>query len=267
MKPSFMKVTNAFYLTFLRYYVRSWRFYGMLIVSALLSVMMATVYFSGAIKFPHLAASFISDVLGNVTLVIVVVAVFFGGDAFAQDFYSGTGLMILTQPISRISVYVGRLFGALTSGVLVIGVYYAVDAAASLYHYSSIPAGIVSSYGLAILFLLASLSFAFFFSTLFRSIPVSIISSFMLLFVGFLAIEQVVLQLGREPWYILTYGGDAIDAVPLPTYPPHISSYVINGVQVTSYFPTVAESVIIMLSYFAITTMISIIVYNARQLR
>jgi ABC-2 type transport system permease protein len=267
MKPSFMKVTNAFYLTFLRYYARSWRFYGMLIVSALLSVMMAAVYFSGAIKFPHLAASFISDVLGNIVLVIVVVAVFFGGDAFAQDFYSGTGLMILTQPISRISVYIGRLFGALTSGALVIGVYYAIDAAASLYHYSSIPTGMVSSYGLAILFLLASLSLAFFFSTLFRSISVSIISSFMLLFVGFLAIEQVALQFDREPWYILIYGGDAIEAVPLPTYPPHISTYVINGVQVTSYFPTVGESVIIMLSYFAITTMLSIIVYNARQLR
>lgn len=267
MKPGFLKEAKAFYLNYLRYYARSWRFYGMLIVSVLLSVLMVMVYFSGVIKFPTEATSFVSDVLGNIILVIVIVAVFFGGDAFAQDFYSGTGLMILTQPISRISIYIGRLSGALTSGFLVIGVYYAIDAAASLYHYYSIPSGIIISYGLAILFLLSCLSFAFFFSTLFRSVSVSIISSFILLFVGFMAIEQVLLQFGMEPWYVLNYAGDAIEAVVLSNYPAHISSYVINGVPVVSYFPTVVESVIIMLSYFAVTTIVSIIVYNARQLR
>ena len=258
---------GVFYSIYSRYFFRSWRFYGMLLVTIALVGGMSILFFTGGMKFPSSSSEFLEILTGNVNLDIVVVAVFFGGDAFSQDFYSGTGLMVLTQPVSRPLIFSGRFLSSVTFGAIIVGVYYIGAAAASIAHYGNAPFALLASYGLAFLFLLSCLSFAFFFSALFKSISVSIIATFMLLFIGFLAIVQVMASMSLEPWFILTYAGNSISGVLLNPYPAHYTTYVIDGSLTKAYFPTLLESIVIMVVYLAITIILSLVAYVSRELK
>jgi ABC-type transport system involved in multi-copper enzyme maturation permease subunit len=117
---------------------------------------------------------------------------------------------------------------------------------------------------------MAVLGFTFFFSSLFKSSSMSILVTAILFLFAFNIIQLFVANFAQiEPWFILTYGGQIIGNVLRVPYPPPTSVSRIDpsggGPVFTTYNVTVPEGLAIIAIYFAITTVIGLILFKRKE--
>jgi len=93
-------------------------------------------------------------------------AVFFAGDAIAGEFESKTGFILFTNPVKRITLWLGKYLACSIAVVLLVAFSYLITAIALLAIYGEVPAEMAQSFGLALLFAGAFLSVTFFFSSI-----------------------------------------------------------------------------------------------------
>lgn len=260
----------------LRSYVRTWRFLGLLLfVAGISAAVLGVRFFQGvdAVRTESpTAASFLGGFLGSVGTVVIISAGFLGGDALAVDLSGGPGYLMLTLPVRRRTLFAGRYAAAALSVGTVAGVYYAFALGGSLGLYGTVPWAIAVSLGSALLFGLAALAVAFFFSSFFRNPSVAIIASLLILFLGFPMVTGVAEVLGGEPWYSLDYGSGIIANVFANPF-QHETVLSVGGgaggssVAIHLWSPYLAEGMGILLAYLAVFLVATWIVYRTKEVK
>ena len=196
----------------LRFYLRTYRFLGLLLFVGILGVIFLAVQVStgsSGVSGTGLRESASLYLTGNLSLMgmlLIVVGAFFGGDAIAMDFGSGTGYYMLVQPVERTALLMGRYVAAFTSTVPIILTFYAVWIAGAIHFFGmgSLPSlGLLISLGLALLFSLAVIAVAFLFSSFFRSPAIAIVVTILVLFLALSVVTTVIESAGHEPWFSL----------------------------------------------------------------
>jgi ABC-2 type transport system permease protein len=260
-----------------RSYVRTWRFLGLLIFVALVSTIILSVQLYRGVDYITTtfatSSDYLSTYLGYLADAVIITAAFLGGDALAVDLGGGPGYLMLTQPVRRGSLLFGRYAAAAVVGVAIALVYYAFAIGASLYFFGNVPVALALSVGLAILFGLATLAVAFFFSSFFRTPVVSIIASLLILILGFPIMTEVGDLAGFEPWFSLDYGSGVITNV-LSSNFVHESVMKIGGtgrrgISITLYTwsPYLWEGVVIMLGYLVAFLVVCFVIYRYREVK
>ena len=253
-----------------KFYLRTWRFTGLLIFVLLVTVAFTAVTVvqgdSGAS-----GADYLNGAAAELALFGIIIGAFIGGDAIAMDFGSGTGYFMLVLPVKRIVLLLGRYAAAFAVTLILIAVYLVVPLAGGIYFWGA--AGIPwvnfgESFLLSALYGLAVLSTAFFFSALFRSPAVSMIATILILFLGFLFVDGIVgSSLGYEPWFSLLYAGSVI-GLPLVAQPHHTVLHTKVGARMITthqWYPTVWEGTAILVAYFVIFLVISAVIYQYKE--
>jgi len=69
-----------------------------------------------------------------------------------------------------------------------------------------------------------------------------------------------------EPWFILTYGGQVVTDILVVPYGAHKTVIPAGRISVTTYTPYVWEGLVIMVGYLVISLVVSIIIYNRREI-
>lgn len=260
----------------LRSYLRTWRFLGLLLfVAAVSTVILVVQLHNGVAQVTanHPSASDeLSAYLAEITNVVVITGAFLGGDALAVDLGGGPGYLMLSQPVRRRTLFAGRFLAAALVGVVVSGVYYGFAAATVQYFYGTVPAAILLSVGLAILFLLAVLALAFFFSSFFKSPGVSIVSTLLILLIGFPILTEAGTLSGVEPWYSLDYGSQAITSVLASNFTHETVSHLGLGrkgatLTIYTFLPYPWEGALILAVYLVVFVALSLAVYRYREVR
>lgn len=252
-------------------YVRSRRFFIMLTITALISVLLTVlvgVYRPASFLASDL--SFYNSWWGNTaTYVIVLSGIFFGGDAISGEFQNKTGYFGVPNPIRRSSIYIGKWLAAFIASSVILGVFTLITVGNGLYYFSGVPYQFGESLLFALFYLIAVLGFTFFFSSLFKSSSMSILVTAILFLFAFTLIQQLVAALVQiEPWFILTYGAQIIGNVLTTTYPPHVATSSIGpggGMSFTTYNATIPEGLAIMGVYFAITTIVGLVLFERKE--
>jgi ABC-2 type transport system permease protein len=200
---------------------------------------------------------------------------FFGGDAISSEFQNKTGYFLLTNPVKRSSVYMGKWFAAVIASATILGAYSVIDVADTIYHFG-LPA-FSPQFGEAMLFsmlyLIAVLGFTFFISSALKSSSVSIIVTAVLLIFGFTVIEEFCYAIAHvEPWFLITYGSEIITNVLAIPYPAHTVTVLsttalelAGGKTFTEYTATVAEGIVILTVYFVATMILGLVMFGKRQ--
>jgi ABC-2 type transport system permease protein len=252
-------------------YLRSRRFFIMLIITALISVLLTVIvgYYRPA-SFLATELTFYSGWWGtSVTFVVVLSAIFFGGDAISGEFQNKTGYFGVPNPIRRSSIYVGKWLASFIASLVMLGVFTVVTVGNGLYYFSGVPSQFGESLIFALVYLVAVLGFTFFFSSLFKSSSMSILLTAILFLFVFSLIQTLVSSLVQvEPWFILTYGSTIIGNVLTTPYPPHMStsSFGSGGrVSLTTFNATIPEGLAIMLIYFAVTAILGLIMFERKE--
>ncbi len=251
-------------------YIRSRRFFIILTITGLISVLLTVLV--GYYRPPSFLTSnlsFYSSWWGNsVTFVVILSGIFFGGDAISGEFQNKTGYFGVPNPIRRSSIYIGKWLAAFIASIVILGVFTAVTVGNGLYYFSGIPYQFGESLLFTVFYLIAVLGFTFFFSSLFKSSSMSILVTAILFLFVFTLIQQLVAGLVQiEPWFILTYGAQIIPNVLMATYPAHTTIFPIGrgGATLTEYNATIPEGLAIIAIYFAVTTIIGLILFERKE--
>ncbi len=101
--------------TFLEY-IRSRRFYILLALTVIIGLLLTIVALYRPQFFPATQLGFFSTWWGiSAPFVVVLSAIFVGGDAISGEFQNKTGYFGVPNPIRRSSIYIGKYFAALRS--------------------------------------------------------------------------------------------------------------------------------------------------------
>ena len=148
-------------------------------------------------------------------LTLFAACLFFSG-IICSEFNKKTGFIVFPK-INKYKLIVGKYLGNLISVVAIVTVYYLLLALLGFYYYGgSINPRLFYSYGIAILYVIALSSFVTFFSSFMRSVNLTIISTLIILFMGFNIADQIVVLVFAdkfEPLYSLAYLGSLITGI------------------------------------------------------
>ena len=190
----------------LRKHVRRRRILIALLLATLIPLLFYLVPLARNASYPATSTQFANSNLGFVSLLVLVSAAFFGGDAISSELDKRTFLVSYAAPQRRTSMFVGKFLAAFIATVAIASVYYAITFAeiGAVYGLDHAPAAYATSYTFAVLYGILALAVAFTFSTLMRStITSNLLSFFTLLFI--LPIVGGVLSLaGVDPWLVPT---------------------------------------------------------------
>jgi ABC-2 type transport system permease protein len=258
--------------TFLDYF-RSRRFFILLVITLLISALLTFIvgYYRPE-TFLTSDLSFYSRWWGmSVTFVIVLSAIFFGGDAISGEFQNKTGYFGVPNPIRRSSIYVGKWLAAFIAATVILVVFTAITVGNGVYYFGlTVPYQFGLSVLLAWFYLAAVLGFTFFFSSLFKSSSISILVTAILFLFAFTLIQTLVADLVQvEPWFILTYGGQIIGNILTVPYPAHtvVSTEHFGGrtLTITTFNAPVPEGLAIIALYFIITAVLGLVLFERKE--
>src|SRR4030043_1526059 len=257
--------------TFL-HYLRSRRFFILLIISLLITALLTTlVGYYRPQSFLASDLSFYASWWGNsVTFVIILSGIFFGGDAISGEFQNKTGYFGIPNPIRRSSIYIGKWLAAFVAPPTILGVFTVITVGNGIYYFGL---NVPYQFGLSVLFawfyLAAVLGFTFFFSSLFKSSSMSILVTAILFLFVFNRIQTLAQNLLKiEPWFILTYGAQIIGNILMVPYPPHASVASFgppDGPTFTTYNVTIPEGLAIIGLYFIIPALFGLVLFARKR--
>jgi ABC-2 type transport system permease protein len=253
-------------------FFRNRRFYILLTIGLLISALLIIIvahYRPAALLSSPLA--FYSTWWGfGISFVVILAAIFFGGDAISGECQNKTGYFIVGHPIRRSSIYVGKYIAAFIAALIIFVMYTLIAVVNGLYYFgATIPGEFVEAVALAVLGLLAALAFTFFFSSLFKSGSMSILVSAIMLLFGFTLIDELVINIaGYEPWFSLTYGAGVISNIMTVPYPAHevtASAFRGGGPVMTTFNATIPEGILIMVIYFVVCGVLGLVLFERKE--
>jgi len=249
-------------------YFRARRFYVMLAIVLLVSGLLtfAVAYYRPAAFLSGTVLSFYSTMWGGfVPLLVILATAFFGGDAISGEFQNKTGYFLVPNPVRRSAIYVGKWIAALAGSTIMLLIYALIMLGNGLYYYpGSVPSEYVQSVVYAWVYLVAALSMAFAFSSLFKSSSISITMSVILLFFAFPIINLVAeFFAGVEPWFSITYGAEIITSVLSPT--PAFGGGPGSSAAQILFTPTVPEGLAILGVYFVAMAVFGLWLFQRKE--
>jgi ABC-type transport system involved in multi-copper enzyme maturation permease subunit len=245
-------------------YLRTYRFLAMLILTAFVTglITVLIIYVGSSIPgqiFGGNVNDFFSAAFSFVSLLIVLTASFFGGDAVAVDFGSQGGYFTLVLPIRRPVLLLGRYIAAFIAGFALLVLQYGILSLLALHYFGTLSWQFGESFGLAVLYLLAILSLAFALGAFFRRPIVALVATILLVLFGFAIADSVVVAAGYEPWMFADYAGGSITDV--FSNPPHVQ----GTAPFQAWAPYPWEAAGIMLAYAVIGLTLAIVLHARKE--
>jgi ABC-2 type transport system permease protein len=205
---------------------------------------------------------------GFATFVVILSTAFFGGDAISGEFQNKTGYFLVPNPIRRSSIYVGKWLAALAASTIILAIYALIMMGNGVYYFgTTIPSQFLQSIVFAWIYLIAALSLAFAFSSLFKSSSISILMSVILLLFVFNVIDTVASSVvGVEPWFSITYGAGIISNVLNAQYPMHVETVPVTArFTLTTYNATIPEGLAILAIYFVVMAVLGLVIFERKE--
>ena len=255
----------------LRNYIRAKRLYILIIIAAV--VISLIVYVNATFGNPaeQEVKDTASDFAGFAPTLVVLTALFFGGDAIASEYQNKTGYFLFPNPIRRVSIFWGKYIASFISSILIVLMYYLSGAVYVFYYHQTVPVEYYYSLAYSLIFLLSLLSLTYMFSTFFKSGAVAFAIVTFLYFLVFNIIDGLSQIAGIEPWFSITYAASIITLVFSGKYMgDYTHSQVIHagrGITITIYQPYLWEGVAIMLAYLVIASLIGTIVFQKKEMK
>lgn len=175
-------------------YLRSRRLLGMLIIEAI--VLIAITVLLATSSNPKTADGVVGQYAGFATILIVIGATLFGGDAIVSEYQGRTGYLLFPNPIKKVSIIIGKFISAVAAMVLILVIYYAIALVAGLVMGNGFSTLGLASLGLAILYGISALAVAFLISSFMKGTAGSLILTFALFFFVLDIISSIMGQLG-----------------------------------------------------------------------
>ena len=176
-------------------------------IVAALAVIAPLIFY---VKVPDTAGVFAATVLSFISLLIIISAAMFAGDAVCGEFEKKTSLLLFPTPQRRSTIFAGKYVAALLATFLVVILYYLVMTLqiAQLYGWGQIPTELAKSFLTALVYSASAVSVVFLFSAILKRSISSTIAGFLFLLMILPIVATVLMSVNQEPWFIVTYSAN-----------------------------------------------------------
>ena len=202
------------------------------------------------VKVPDTAGVLAANVLTFLSVLIVISAAMFAGDAVCGDFEKKTNLLLFPTPQRRATIFVGAYLASLLATFFVVFLYYLVMTLqiAQLYGWGQIPTELGKSFLTALIYSASAVGVVFFFSALLKRSISSTIVGFLFLLVALPVLTTILMRVNQEPWFVVTYSAQLIrDVLGVSTSLPFGGGD--HGFDFTSFQPHLGVGIAVMLAY------------------
>lgn len=251
-------------------YLRSRRLLGMLIIEALVLVLITVLV--GTSDRPYTVEEVINEYVSFASILIILGATLFGGDAIVSEYQTRTGFLLFPNPVKKSSILAGKFASSVAAMSLVLIIYYAVSVIAGLVMGDGgLSDRVLASLGLALLYGISAISVAFLISSIMKGSTGALILTFALFFLIFSIITSLIGQLGGiKPWFMLDFAGGTLGYIMNDPYPVDstMSFEIAPGQDFTTYlfYPEVYLSIGVMVAYAVAAIVLAYIFFRRREM-
>jgi len=209
---------------------------------------------------------------GNwVTVLAALAATFFGADALVGEFEHRTGYLLFPQPVTRSSIFLGKLLAGFTLTTVTLTAYYGVFAVATGVVKGSVPIEIAYSFLLAVLYSTAALGVAFLLSSALKGTTMASVLTFALLFFVLAIASTVFTVANARPDGNLSFAGGTISNIlsgPYPdAYPVDADVPIGPEQRFRVYSPAVPISILVMAIWAVVGFALAWALYRRKEMK
>jgi ABC-2 type transport system permease protein len=190
---------------------------------------------------------------------------FMGSFAISNDFTINSGTYILTLPVKRTSIFLGRYLAATTLSAVATLSLFALIAGESYYYFGDVPATLLKAYLVSLLVIVSAMSIVFLLSSLIKLDRFVLIGSFFLFFLAMPVIEGI-LQINSINVNSLLYV-DANTVSRVIGYTPYF--FYADFIQIVPQnynLLNTNEAIISMVIYSVLLFVVGLLVYRRKQI-
>ena len=195
-------------------YLRSRRLLGIIAIEALVLFLISALPALLGNPYPTDTNVFIGRYAGFSSLLVIIGATLFAGDAIVSEFQGRTGYLLLPNPVKRSSLLAGKFIASTGAMFLVLVIFYGVALVLGLGITGSFSTLGLESLLLAMLYSVAALALGYLVSTIMKGSTESLILTFALLLFIFPIISAVLSLSNVDPWFILSFAGGTLSTSP-----------------------------------------------------
>ena len=223
--------------------------------------------YTATYKWHQSSETFAANFVGFATLLIIVCATFFGGDAICSEYQARTGYLIFPNPIRRATLFLGKFGASMTAGILIVGTFYGATAVLSAVSVSGLDSKFLLSFAFALEYLMATMAIAYLISSLFKGTTGSIVLTFFLLFLILPIIDGVGSVSGFKASWSLTFSGGVVQHILTTPYPTDsVTEFGGAGVTFHNYYADPATAAVVMLLYALAAAVLSMFLFRRKQM-
>ena len=276
LKFAYLEVKPVIH-TFVFELKKQWKkFVGFLVISVFIVVLQSFILytlFSDSL-LPTTHSDYLSGGLIFLTSFIILFAsCFFFAGIICAEFSDKTGCIIFPK-INKYKLIIGKYLGNIFLGTGVIAIYYFLVGFLSYFFYDQFSGTLLIRYFIsfvfAFLYMIAMSSFVTFFSSFMRSVSVTIVSTIMILFIGFNISQSFLMMLAPEiePIYSLSYISTLITSILLIEFPdPNYSEISFGNFTFRTWLtPTIEMGLLVLFLYITIGFILAAYLFKRRQL-
>lgn len=251
-------------------YLRSRRLLGILVIEALVLALITVLV--GTSNRPYTVDGVIEQYVGFVSILIILGATLFGGDAIVSEYQGRTGFLLFPNPVKKSSILAGKFASSVAAMSALLLIYYAAAIVAGLaLGDGGMSTRVFASLGLALLYGISAISVAFLISSIMKGSTGALILTFALFFLIFSIITSLIGQLGGiKPWFMLDFAGGTLSNIMSDPYPVDrtMSVDIAPGQSFTTYlfYPDVYLSIAVMVAYAVAAILLAYVFFRRREM-
>jgi ABC-2 type transport system permease protein len=252
-------------------HLRSKRLFGLLLIEAAVLVLITVLPSLLGSSYPSDPAVFAQSYANFVSVLIVIGATLFAGDALVSEFQGRTGFLLFPNPIKRSSLLAGKYLASLGIMTAALCLFYLIVSLLGLAITGGFSTLILESLLLALLYSAAALAVGYLISSIMRGSTGALILTFALFFIIFSLVAGMLQVGGVKPWFIITFAaGTILDILKVP-YPVDSSGSGLpapgaGDISYTNFVPEVGLSIAVMLAYTIISLVLAYVFFRRREM-
>jgi len=266
------------YRYYLRNYYRSKSFYLIFILLLIVSALMIylSVRYLPKIQeiFPS-GVSLSSPMKERILLYIwayvlsdipVFAAVFFSSPAISSEIENRTAFHIFSLPVDKSVLLIGKYLASVSASLIAMIPYFVSEVATIYYLFSFLTAGTyLISVGMVVMFIISVSAFSFLISSLFNRNLYAYITTFIIYFVVFSSVTFVLqLLYNYDPFFLLNSAASIIERVFINISPGVFSTNLNLNAAGSS---DILRSLVVMLLYTVVSLVLSIIIFERKEVK
>ncbi len=250
-------------------YLRSRRLLGIIAIEALVLLLITALPPLLGRPYASNADGFINNYATFVTILVVIGATLFAGDAIVSEYQSHTGFLLFPNPVKKWVLLTGKFIASTGAMFLVLVIYYGVALGLGLAITGGFSTLGVESLLLAMLYALAALAVGYLASTVMKGSTGALILTFALFLFIFNIVQEVLSLANVNPSFILTFAGGTVGYITQVPYPVTSSATFGKGAQsitMTTFIPDIGVSIAVMVCYFVVALALSYFFFKRREM-